>query len=120
MSYAYDPASAIMTNTYLDEVESEDGYYLFSEGMEEKYGKNKIESELTGGDNEELSTKTASSESDLDINTDEQPTGGFPPIYVVTQKQKEEESKSKARELSTRTSAVSIMDILKRKKVESS
>jgi hypothetical protein len=133
----YDQASVIMTNGYLDSVSSEDAYYLFSEGMDERYGKNKstqgddpLSSELSGGANEELSASdSADASADEDrnnfdgdttsmevVDTDSQPTGGFPPIYIVTRQVKEENTKSKSRELSTRTSAVSIMDILKKKK----
>jgi hypothetical protein len=130
---SYDRASAIMTNTYLDSADSEDGYYLFSEGMNERYGTqhNDIDSEMSGGTNEELS---ASNQSDAmakadrnnfsgdqtaeeTIDTDSQPTGGFPPIYIANKKTAEVKDATKARELSTRTSAVSIQDILKKKKV---
>jgi hypothetical protein len=128
---SYDLASAIMTNTHLDSVESEDGYYLFSEGMDERYGKN-IDSELSGGSNEELiASEQADASVDEDrnnfdgdatmvetIDTDSQPTGGFPPIYIVTKQAMEKKKDTKSRELSTRSSAVSIMDILKKKKVE--
>jgi hypothetical protein len=131
---SYDQASAIMTNTYLDSIESEDGYYLFSEGMEERYGRENIDSELSGGTNEELiASNQADASVDEDrnnfdgstaavetVDTDSQPTGGFPPIYIVTKKVMEQKKDTKSRELSTRSSAVSIMDILKKKKVEAS
>jgi hypothetical protein len=99
---------------------------------------------LFGGDNEELSesaeadyttsispvlnTANMSASSDKtkteksnkteksDIDTKTQATGGFPPIYIISKEAKEKE-KTKQRELATRDSAVSIMDILKRKKI---
>lgn len=132
---SYDFASAIMTNNHLydSDVESEDGYYLFSEGMEERYGNSDSNpiSVHSGGDNAELSASEqadASVEEDRNnfdgsttslesIDTDSVPTGGFPPIYIVTKKANKEKTNTKSRELSTRSSAVSIMDILKKKKV---
>lgn len=132
----YDHATTIMTNAHLDSIDSEDGYYLFSEGIEERLGKNNNVSdisEFSGGSNEEmtasdqadagaedrlnLNSKTGSVET---IDTDSQPTGGFPPIYIVTKKIVTDKKDTKSRELSTRSSAVSIMDILKKKKVEES
>lgn len=153
---------AVMTNTYIDgdDSNSSDAYYLFSDGMEEKYGKsNKADKPksgkrkkpsyraLFGGDNEELSEsaeadyttsispvlntanistssdntgkadKSNKAKSDIsDIDTRTQATGGFPPIYIISKEAKEKE-KTKQRELTARDSAVSIMDILKRKKI---
>lgn len=129
---SYDYASAIMMNTMLDSVESEDGYYLFSEGMEERLGENfNNDSELSGGSLEELNSSDQAdatpeflanndgrTSTDVVIDTDSQPTGGFPPIYIVTKKVLEEKKDTKSRELSTRSSAVSITDILKKKKLD--
>lgn len=151
----YDQAAAIMTNTHLNELDSSDVYYLFSEGMEERYkhGNRNSEnfdnsevitdpfgSEMSGGDNSEenktqkekktqkdkkdrevktpiiTSNATSTSNTDLDIDTYVQPTGGFPPIYIVMKK-KEEEKGSKSRELATSKKSVSIRDILKKKKL---
>lgn len=161
---------AVMTNAYIDgsDSNSSDAYYLFSDGMEEKYGKSDKADKadkpksgkrkkpsyraLFGGDNEELSesaeadyttsispvlntanistssdraksdksnkaNKADKAKSDIsDIDTRTQATGGFPPIYIISKEAKEKE-KTKQRELATRDSAVSIMDILKRKKI---
>lgn len=124
---SYDRASAIMTNGYLDSVSSEDGYYLFSEGMEERYN-NASNTESASASASASATSIASTpitsdqfggNSEIDeeeIDTAVTPTGGFPPIFVVTREKKEEIESSKSRELATRTSAVSITDILKKKK----
>jgi hypothetical protein len=108
----YNYVNTIMTNGHLDNVSSEDGYYLFSEGMEERYG-GAVSHPTT-----ERSNKPSNTE--LNINSYLQPTGGFPPIYVIArenEKEKEKEKKPKSRELSTRSSAVSITDILKKKNI---
>jgi hypothetical protein len=131
----YDRASAIMTNGYLnysDNSDSSDAYYLFSEGMEERYQNGNIpidsieSSEMSGGnidekDSDEIEIKTkknsfkSTDNIDTNIDTDTQPTGGFPPIYIIMKKKEKTESKS--RELSTSKKSVSIKDILKKKKI---
>jgi hypothetical protein len=120
----YDRASAIMTNGQLnnsDNSDSSDAYYLFSEGMEERYQNGNIPidsfeiSEMSGGDIDEKSSFKSTDNIDSNIDTDSQPTGGFPPIYIVMKKKEKE--KSKSRELSTSRKSVSIRDILKRKKI---
>ncbi len=50
-----------------------------------------------------------------DINTDDKPSGGFPPIFIRTSKEKESQQ-SKNRLITARKTAVSIRDILKSKK----
>lgn len=118
---SYDRASAIMTNGYLDSVSSEDGYYLFSEGMEERYNNasNTESASATSIASTPITSDQFGGDSEVDeeeIDTTVTPTGGFPPIFVVTREKKEEIESSKSRELATRTSAVSITDILKKKK----
>lgn len=48
---------------------------------------------------------------------DDKPSGGFPPIYILTQKDKDiEKEQSKNRQIAARKTAISIRDILKSKK----
>lgn len=87
----------IYLNHILDSENSEDLAHLYSD---EDYN-------FKGGakDNEDSSE-----------NTEDRPTGGFPPIFIIDSKQEKEADKTKNRQISANKSTVSIMDILKSKK----
>ncbi len=98
----------IMTNHVFDSSESSDINYLFSEDLEDVHN---ASNNMTGG---------VSSKDNLGINDskDSEPTGGFPPIYILDKKTDQEKIKeqSKNRELANIKSAISIKDILAKKK----
>lgn len=83
-----------MTNHELAYTSSEDISHLYSDDVKTNH------SQSGGGDDKN------------------HPTGGFPPIYIISTKDAEEIEKSKNRELSTNTNktTISIKDILKSKK----
>jgi hypothetical protein len=100
----------IMSNHVFNSDSSEDLSYLYSEKEnyeDENEGEN--EKGMIGG-------KDGNTENKNDSNYDG-PTGGFPPIFIVSAKEKEEE-KSKNRRLTNVAGkvSVSIKDILKSKK----
>jgi hypothetical protein len=50
-------------------------------------------------------------------NSHDRPTGGFPPIFIIDDKEAEKTEKTKNRELTTIRSAISIKDILGKRKM---
>lgn len=120
-----------MSNNYLDKImsnhvfnseSSEDLSYLYSEkevdsdneiddDNDNEYGKRSNPmGKMIGG-------KVDDTNQDSQTDSKEKPTGGFPPIFIVSVKDKEEE-KYKNRRLTTVAGkiSVSIKDILKSKK----
>jgi len=89
----------IMSNHVFNSESSEDLSYLYSEENKTK-SDNASHNNLRGGGND--SNKKAS--------------GGFPPIVIIDSKTKLDDEKDKSRGLTSVTTAVSIMDILKKKK----
>ena len=88
----------IMSNHVFNSESSEDMTHLFSE-----------EDIQQGG-------VMARVEQYNDINKDDKPNGGFPPIFIRTSKEKVREQ-SQNRLITSRKTAVSIRDILKSKKL---
>lgn len=89
----------IMSNHVFNSESSEDLSYLYSE-------ENKTQNNLRGGSNSDDSNK--------------KPSGGFPPITIIDSKTKLDDEKDKNRGLTNVKTAVSIMDILKKKKTNQS
>lgn len=106
----------IMSNHVFNSESSEDLSYLYSEP---EYSDNPLTQHYNENDNDddnEMRGGRDKTENKEDPKYDG-PTGGFPPISIVSAKEKEEE-KSKDRRLATVTGkvSVSIKDILKSKK----
>ena len=70
--------------------------------------------------NYNISTVLSGGDSEENMDTKNVPTGGFPPIFIIERKKASaaNDKSMKSRELSTRTSSVSITDILRKKKNE--
>jgi len=98
----------IMSNHVFNSESSEDLYYLYSdENRDNKKKRSENKKTLFGGADE--------NKTDHSNNTDDRPTGGFPPIYIITAKEKEVDL-TKNRQLAPSKATVSIKDILKSKK----
>ena len=98
----------IMSNHVFNSESSEDLYYLYSdENRDNKNKRSENKKTLFGGADE--------NKTDHSNNTDDRPTGGFPPIYIITAKEKEVDL-TKNRQLAPSKATVSIKDILKSKK----
>jgi hypothetical protein len=91
----------IMTNHVYESSESSDIGYLFSEDLE-KVDRIEKMNKMKGGKQEKIE--------------ETEPTGGFPPIYIIDKKTEQVIEQTKNRELSTIKSAISIKDILSKKK----
>lgn len=98
----------IMENHIINSESSEDLSHLYQADIQQSQKKKS----QSGG----LMSRVEQLSDDLSNSTD-RPTGGFPPIYILTQKNKELEiDKSKNRQIAARKTAISIRDILKSKK----
>lgn len=93
----------IMSNHVFNSESSEDLSYLYSDENKTK-SDNISHNSLRGGNDE--SNKKAS--------------GGFPPIVIINNKTKLDDEKDKSRGLTSVKTAISIMDILKKKKTNQS
>ena len=98
------------TSTYVDQIYSNHAFDSAESSEDLTYLYAPI-STLKGGaieaDVKSSSTSTSTSTS--------RPTGGFPPVFIVSKKEKESE-KTKNRQITVNTSSISIRDILKSKK----
>lgn len=99
----------IMTNHVFNSESSEDLEHLYSEedatvhDNSQSPKSNKIKRSMRGGAGESAE------------NSD-RPTGGFPPIFIITDQKEKDAEKSKNRQLSSTKATISIKDILKSKK----
>lgn len=98
----------IMTNNHIINSESsEDLSYLYQGDIE------KVQKHVQFGG---LMSRVEQLSDEFSKSTDK-PSGGFPPIYILTQKDKDiEKDQSKNRQIAARKTAISIRDILKSKK----
>jgi hypothetical protein len=98
----------IMSNHVFNSESSEDLYYLYSdENRDNKKKPSNNKKSLFGG--------AADLKTDYSNDTDDRPTGGFPPIYIISAKEKEVDL-PKNRQLAPIKATISIKDILKSKK----
>lgn len=91
-------------------VSSSDNYYLFSEGLNDRYNRyNK--SNIKGGSKDKKDNK----------DKKDRATGGFPPIYVMPKSKdknvKEEIKDKKDRKFESIKTSISIKQLLEKKKV---
>ncbi len=100
---------AIMANHHIINSESsEDLSYLYQDDIQ----KTQQKKTQSGG----LMSRVEQLSDEFSKSTD-RPSGGFPPIYILTQKDKDiEKDQSKNRQIAARKTAISIRDILKSKK----
>ena len=100
----------IMANHHITHSESsEDLSYLYQNDIEKKQSHTQTQK---GG----LMSRVEQLSDDFSKLTDK-PSGGFPPIYILTQKDKNiDKDPSKNRQIAARKTAISIRDILKSKK----
>ncbi|VBB17998.1 hypothetical protein YASMINEVIRUS_461 [Yasminevirus sp. GU-2018] len=96
----------IMTNHVFNSESSEDLEHLYSEDNTSDRDNfdlsKKIKRGMKGGANESENA--------------DRPTGGFPPIFIITDQREKDAEKSKNRQLSSTKATISIKDILKSKK----
>lgn len=117
----------IMMNNYMADGDS-DIAYLYSEALEENDNNINIPNNMSESEfelrTEDMFSSVYGGSIDNKDNKDNKdnyfsskPKGGFPAIYVYKDKKKKNDDEGKQRELSTRKSNISIMDILKQKKL---
>ena len=106
----------IMSNHVFDSESSTDLSYLYSDIEHSDYSDHSAsyKSKRSKKSKKSKLTKNMSGGS-TNVNSNDTPNGGFPPLFIVTDKEKQEE-KSKNRELTSKKPGVSIKDILNSKK----
>jgi len=98
-------------STYIDQIYSNHAFDSAESSEDLTYLYAPPTSTLKGGAIE-ADVKMASTS--ISTSTD-RPTGGFPPVYIISKKEKESE-KTKNRQITVNTSSISIRDILNSKK----
>lgn len=96
--------SKIMSNHVFNSESSEDLSYLYSDE----------DTNLKGGD--KIESNVPANNSNVPIKDSNVPTGGFPPIFIISETRNKELEKIKDRQLASTKTTVSIKDILKNKK----
>jgi hypothetical protein len=99
-----------MTNHEGTYTSSEDIEHLFSETIRNK--KN-----MYGGDSDNNNSNNDKNDKNDKNDNNDRPTGGFPPIYIISQKEETEQKATTKREFKTSNNpTVSIRDILASKR----
>jgi len=107
----------IMTNHGINSESSEDLSYLYQDEIKNSK-KHQYSHQHKGGEfmSKNIMIRAEQLSSDF-VNNSDKPSGGFPPIYILTQKDKDiDKDPSKNRQIAARKTAISIRDILKSKK----
>jgi len=105
---------SIMANHAIN-IDSEDLYYLYQDNDEN--GSDASSDLFEKSRNKQAKSKGSNKHHGGANDSSDVPTGGFPPIFIIDEKEKEEEEKVKNRQLAPSGKAViSIKDILKSKK----
>lgn len=107
----------IMSNHVFDSESSTDLSYLYSDIEYSDHSDNDLsvsKSKSKKSKRKHKQSKNIFGGSSL-TNTSNSPNGGFPPLFIVSDKEKQEE-KSKNRELTSKKPGISIRDILNSKK----
>lgn len=109
----------INSNHVFNSESSEDLYYLYSDYTSDNNIQKGGKRGINENDDNDISKNTSLDNIRAEYitrNNEIRPTGGFPPIYIVSSKEGKEELTTKNRQLASRKSSISIKDILKGKK----